>query len=103
MSTAAIVVPRPAFAYSWVKQLLFALYLATTLMLALYDGDMFDVTIRQATQIESHMCIVTMNTFSTLVGLPLSAVMSTLWLLLVSRVGEKTGIQLLQEEEQDEV
>ena len=98
VSTASIVVNRPSFAHSWIKQLLFALYIATTLTLALYDGNMFDVTIRKQTAIESHMCIVTMNTYSSLVGLPLSIIMSVLWLLVVSTVGEEGAIQLDPEE-----
>lgn len=97
MSTASVIVNRPSFPHSWIKQLLFALYIATTLTLALYDGNMYDVTIRQQTAIESHMCIITMNTYSSLVGLPLSVIMSVLWLLVVSNVGETNAIQLAEE------
>lgn len=100
LSTAAIVVHRPSFPHSWIKQLLFALYLATTLTLAIYDGDIFNVGIRQAKGRESHMCIVTMNTYSTLVGLPLSIIMSVLWFFLVSSIGEAKGVQLPEEEEE---
>lgn len=103
LSTAAIVAHRPSFPQSWIKQLLFALYLATALTLAIYDGDIFDVGIRQAVGRESHMCIVTMNTYATLVGLPLSIIMSVLWLFLVSSIGEGSGIKLPEEEAEEEV
>lgn len=101
-STAAIIVHRPSFSKSWVKQLLFVVYLAATFCLALYDGDMFDVSNPPEVGIGQRMCIITMNTYSMLNAFPLSIIVSVLWLLVVSEVGDTNGIQLLEDEYEGE-
>ncbi|KZP19747.1 hypothetical protein FIBSPDRAFT_862445 [Athelia psychrophila] len=102
VSTGAIILRRPSFAKSWVKQLLFVFYLAATFCLALYDGDMFDVYNPAEVGIGRRMCLITMDSYSTLNAFPLSIVVSVLWLLLVSEVGETKGIQLPEDEREGE-
>lgn len=76
--------------------MLFVLYLAATFCLALYDGDVLDIGNYP------EVCIITINTYSMLSAFPLSIIVSALWILVVSEVGETDGIRLPEDESEDE-